>query len=96
VEVIDHGGKRLEFCCPACARIWMRRQPEPPRSVTVTDEASGELIDAAAACYVRSAVVTTPGTGNRVHVFRNRADAAKHAERFGGHVLSDSENPLRP
>jgi hypothetical protein len=95
VEVIDSRGDAHGFCCPACARMWMARRPGPPRAITVTDEASGETLDAAAAVYVRSTVMTTPGTGNRIHAFRTRDDAEKHVERYGGRVLPDSENPLR-
>jgi hypothetical protein len=95
VEVVDSAGGSYAFCCPTCARIWLGRQSAPPRAVTATDEASGEAIDAATAHYVRSSVVTNAGTGNRIHVFRDRGDAERHAERFGGTVLSESENPFR-
>ncbi len=94
VEAVDSEGRTHAFCCPVCARIWLRQQTAPPRAVTVTDEASGQRLEAAAAYYVRSSVVTTPTTGNRVHVFRSRADAERHADRFGGIVLPDSERPL--
>ena len=95
VEIIDAGGGRHEFCCLSCAATWLQNEPAAPRSVTVVDEASGAPLDAAVAWYVRSSVVTTPVTGNRVHVFRSRADAEHHADRFGGVVLLPSENPLR-
>ena len=94
VRVVDGRGDSHLFCCVACARIWLQRQPAPPRAVAVTDEESGEEIDASEAWYVRSSVVTTPTTGNRVHVFRNRADAEKHADAFGGVVLPGSERPF--
>jgi hypothetical protein len=96
VEILDDQGDSHAFCCPTCARLWLGRQPTPPRAITVTDEASGERIDARAAYYVRSAVVTRPTTGNRIHVFRDRADADRHAEAFGGAVLSEAEGPFRP
>jgi hypothetical protein len=94
VEVVDAEGHTHAFCCPACARMWLRGQPASPRAVTVTDEATGRKIDAAAAHYVRSSVVTTPTTGNRIHVFASRADAERHAAAFAGAVLPDSERPL--
>ncbi|HKI36434.1 MAG TPA: hypothetical protein VKA46_31540 [Gemmataceae bacterium] len=96
VEVVDGGGGRHAFCCPTCARLWLKQQPIPPATITVTDEASGEATDAATAHYVRSPVVTTPSTGNRIHVFRSRDDAEKHANTFGGIVLPESEYPFRP
>jgi nitrous oxide reductase accessory protein NosL len=43
---------------------------------------------------VRSSVVTTPATANRVHAFRSRADAEKHADKHGGTVLSEAEMPF--
>ncbi len=96
VEVVDARGYPHAFCCPRCARIWLDSEPAPPRAITVTDEASGEPIDAAAAWFVRSAVVTVPATGNRIHAFRNREDAQMHADRFAGVVLSGPERPLAP
>jgi hypothetical protein len=62
----------------------------------VTDEASGEEIEAKSATYVRSLVVTTPTTGNKVHAFGNPADAEGHAARWQGRVLSAAEQPLVP
>jgi hypothetical protein len=95
VEVVDGRGRSHAFCCLRCAQIWLDHQPAAPQSVTVTDEATGAPLDAAAAFYVRSEVVTTPTTGNRVHVFANRADARRHAEHNHGRVLSGPEAPLR-
>jgi hypothetical protein len=94
VEVVDAGGRAHVFCCPICARTWLRRQGEPPCSVTVTDEVSGRPVDAAAAWYVRSSVVTVPLTGNSIHAFRDRADAERHAAERNGTVLPESERPL--
>ena len=95
IEVVDSEGRTHAFCCPLCAGTWLRRQPSPPRSITVTDEASGEPIDAAKAYYVRNAVETTPVSGNRIHVFRHQADAERNAREHAGVVLLPSENPFR-
>jgi hypothetical protein len=94
VEVVDEQGQTHAFCCLTCARIWLHRHGTPPRAVTVTDESTGRPLDAADAHYVRSAVVTTPATGNRIHVFASRADAQRHADSFGGTVLEGSDRPL--
>lgn len=96
VEIIDAGGRRHTFCCLRCAAIWLKHEPAGSRSITVVDEASGQSLDAGSAWYVRSSVVTTPATGNRVHVFLSRADAERHADKFRGTVLLASENPFRP
>jgi hypothetical protein len=75
--------------------MWLARQGARPREVYVTDEASGAEIDAASAYFVRSLVVTTPTTGNRVHAFRDRADAERHAEVAHGTLLNGTERPLQ-
>lgn len=92
---MDGCGDQHLFCCVRCAEIWLRGQPAPPRAVAVTDEATGEEIDASAAWYVRSSIVTMTVTGNRIHVFRNRTEAERHAEAYGGTVLGRSEEPFR-
>jgi nitrous oxide reductase accessory protein NosL len=94
VEVVDFRGRAEPFCCLKCAEMWLKNRSGQTRTIRVTDEASGEVIDADTAVYVRSSVVTMPTTGNRVHVFRNRADAEKHAAAHAGIVLSESERPF--
>lgn len=93
VVVTDGQGRQHAFCCPRCAQLWLARE-EPAASVTVTDEASGESLLAAEAVYVRSSVVTVPATGNRVHVFKSRVDAERHAAAFAGAVLPESQRPF--
>ena len=95
VEITDASGEHHEFCCLSCAAIWLKNEAAAPRSITVVDESSGQTLDAGAAWYVRSTKITTPATGNRVHVFRNRADAERHVEQYGGTILQATENPLR-
>jgi hypothetical protein len=94
IKVVERSGAVHRFCCPVCARIWLKQQAAPPQQLLVTDETSGAPVEAASAHYVRSAVVTVPGTGNRVHAFRTAGDAEKYADRFAGVVLSKDENPL--
>jgi hypothetical protein len=95
VRVLDGRGRWAQFCCVRCAEVWLRRQGERPAGVHVTDEASGEEVDAAAAWFVRSRVVTNPVTGNRVHAFRDPDDARRHAEACGGVLLSGAERPFQ-
>jgi hypothetical protein len=94
VRIVDEEGRSYEFCCVRCAEIWLHRQAMPPRAIYVTDEESGQEIDAASAYYVRSLVVTTAPTGNRIHAFRTRSDAERHASVFGGTLLGPSERPF--
>lgn len=94
VRIVDAEGRDREFCCIGCASAWLGQQPAAPRAVFVTDEVSGQEIEAASAWYVRSLVVTVPHTGNRIHAFRDQADAARHAESAHGEVLTDAEKPF--
>jgi hypothetical protein len=95
VEVVDARGYPHAFCCIRCGQRWLKNEP-PPRAITVTDEASGQAIAADKAWYVASSVVTMPVTGNKVHTFRERADAERHAEQFWGAILPDAEKPFGP
>jgi nitrous oxide reductase accessory protein NosL len=89
VDVTPAEGKTLKFCCIECARKWMAAYKGNVGAVTVTDEVTGNRIDASIAHFVESSIVTNPSTGNRIHVFAERADAEKHAEEFGGTVIGN-------
>ncbi len=96
VEVSDAFHRTHVFCSPRCAMIWLSRQPpERQYTVQVTDEASGAPLDARSAWYVRSSIVTSPGSGNRIHVFRHQGDAERHGELFQGSILSENERPFQ-
>jgi hypothetical protein len=82
-----------EFCCVQCAERWLKHRPRA--LVVVTDEATGQQISAMLAWFVRSSVVTNRVTGNRVHVFQERADAERHAAKFGGDILEGAARPLQ-
>jgi hypothetical protein len=94
VRIVGAQGHDREFCCIQCATAWLAQQPAAPRAVFVTDEVSGQEIDPASAWFVRSGVVTVPHTGNQIHVFRDRADAARHAESGHGEILTEAEKPF--
>jgi hypothetical protein len=96
VRVVDAAGAAHRFCCVHCARQWLARQKAPPAAVYVTDEAGGAAIDARSAYFVQSTVPTNAITGNRVHVFRDRAAAEAHARAFAGWVLTGAERPWPP
>ena len=94
VRVMDRAGTSHAFCCVRCASRWLARQGDRPRAVYVTDEASGAEIDSGSAFFVRSAVVTNPVTHNRVHAFRDRADAEEHARAYEGEALTGVRRPF--
>ena len=94
VRVEDSAGRSYDFCCVHCAQMWLEGRSSQVRTVRVTDEATGVELDAEKAIFVRSLVVTTPTTGNRIHVFLDRADAEQHAEKCRGTILSGDERPF--
>ena len=94
VRIIDVRGVEARFCCLQCAAWWVQRSGETPRQVFVTDETSGRWLDAAAASFVRSGVITNAATGNRVHTFQSRSDAERHASESRGTILTGSARPF--
>ena len=69
------------------ARIWFRENNEQASTILVTDEATGEKIDAGQAFYTESEVITTPHTRNKIHVFGKREAAELHAHEFRGKMV---------
>lgn len=94
VRVVDAQSAEHRFCCVLCAEQWIERAVGP-LEVFVTDETTGRELPAERAVFVRSNVVTQPSTGNRIHAFADRGQAARHAREAGGKVLSPAERPLR-
>jgi hypothetical protein len=94
VRIEDSAGRSYDFCCVHCAQMWLEGRSSPVRTIHVTDEATGAELDAEKAIFVRSLVVTTPTTGNRIHVFLERTDAEQHAEKCRGTILNGGERPF--
>ena len=94
VEIVDAGRQKHRFCCIRCAEYWLAQEPSPPSEIHVTDEVSGQPIEASDAFFVRSSIETNAVTGNHIHAFENRADAEGHAAQFRGRLLTDEERPL--
>jgi hypothetical protein len=95
VRIVDDRGRDFEFCCIRCAELWLRGEKKKPRAVFVANETDGDEIDASAAYFVRSLVVTNPTTNNRIHAFRKESDAETHARTCRGRLLDASERPFR-
>lgn len=89
VDIAPAEGKTLKFCCIECTRKWLAANKGKVQYVTVTDEVTGKRIDAAIAWFVESSIVTNPSTGNKIHVFAEKADAEKHAKDFGGTIIKN-------
>ncbi|MEX2120291.1 MAG: hypothetical protein WD847_11910 [Pirellulales bacterium] len=95
VSIRDGQGRTDQFCCIRCAQYWLDRQVLPAARIEVTDEVTGRRIDAALAHFVRSRVVTTPATGNRIHAFATAADAQRHRTEHRGRLLTGSQRPFQ-
>jgi hypothetical protein len=94
VRVEDDGGLERAFCCIECARLWLQRENTRARTILVTDEVTGRPVAASSAWFVRSRVITMPHTGNRVHAFKSKEDALKHAETASGSLLQGMDRPF--
>jgi ribosomal protein L24E len=94
VRVVAADGRQYEFCSVKCAELWIGAQKRGPRAVYVTDEATGQELDSAAAWYVVGRWVTTP-SGNRIHVFASRQAAEDSAGALDGVVLDAANKPFR-
>lgn len=89
VDITPADGGTVKFCCVECAKKWLSANKRTVRAVTVTDETTGGRLDASIAYFVESLIVTNPSTGNRIHVFAEKADAERHAKEFGGTVITN-------
>ena len=92
VIIIQKGKLPRSFSCVLSAGIWLNNNIKKISSILVTDETTGKKIRAEEAYYVVSEVVTTPYTGNRIHVFGERSLAVLHALKFKGKMV---ENPFQ-
>lgn len=90
--IIIQKDKSCKFSCVLSAQIWLTENSEQVSSIRVTDEITGEKIEAKDAYYVVSKVITTPHTGNKIHVFAKETAAKVHARQFNGQLV---RNPLR-
>lgn len=94
VRVVENSRLEHEFCCVLCARLWIERAQRAVSRILVTDEATLEELNHDRCWYVTNTVITTPTTGNRIHVFGSRERAEQNAAVTNGRVLKRSETPL--
>ncbi len=94
VMVVEKDGARRIFCCIACTELWLRRSKAIPHQVLVTDEVTGQPVNAADAYFVRSSVTSNAPTRDRRHVFSRRDVAELHAKSFHGRVLTGDDCPF--
>lgn len=91
VIIIGENETSYSLSCVLSAQIWLMGNSEGTSSIWVTDEVTGEKIRAELAYYVESDVITTPHTGNRIHVFAQDKAAKSHARQYKGKFV---RNPL--
>lgn len=82
-------GTELCFCSIYCARTWYKDNEDRVQAITITDEVTGEKVDAFLAFYVESQVVTVKHNGNRIHAFRDRKEAGLHARMYRGRIVAN-------
>lgn len=92
VIIIQKNKSSSKFLCVLSAQIWLKENSDKVSSIRVTDEITGEKILAEDAYYVVSEVITTPHTGNMIHVFAQKTAAKLHAWQFNGKLV---KNPLK-
>ncbi len=84
----------IEFCSLRCAEWWLKATGTKPVRVRVTDEATGDELDASEATFVRSDVIGHALSHERRHVFRALRDAESHARAFRGRILTKGDVPF--
>ena len=94
VRIVDNNGSSFAFCCINCAEAWLKDARPTAALVYVTDEVTGDEIEATSAHFVRSLVPTNTTTGNHIHAFRDRIDAERHSFSPGAAFLGDYECPF--
>lgn len=82
-------GDVSKFCSVYCAQAWFKENNKKVASVTVTDEFTGEKLDASIAFFVESDVVNVAATRNSIHVFKDEHDARAHIKQYNGKTLQD-------
>ena len=79
-RLVTTDGSVFSFCSVHCSRDWWDHHKGAVQSVTVRDETTKDDIDAATAWFVRSAVLASRASGERIHAFGRRADAELHVK----------------
>lgn len=92
IDVTLEDGSVKRFCSVVCARSYLKNKIANIKYVTVTDEVTGNKLDAFLAFYVESNIVTIPHVENNIHVFAKQEDARRHARQYNGKLIP---NPFK-
>jgi len=82
-------GSDKKFCSIVCALQALAQYNEKVNSIVVTDETTGQKVEAEKAFFVESSVVTVPHVRNNVHVFASEEPARRHQNRYQGKSISN-------
>jgi hypothetical protein len=91
VRIVDEQSVSHRFCGVHCAERWIEKSGERVREILVTDEASGNEVDARGAWFVW---MRAPGESG-IRAFADEREARRHAAAFGSTVLTGDERPFR-
>lgn len=92
VDIKLKDGDVSRFCSVYCSQAWFKENNTKVASVTVTDELTGEKLDASLAFFVESEVVSVATTRNRIHVFKEEHHAQTHAKQYNGLIVNNPFN----
>jgi hypothetical protein len=84
VQFIMKNSEVLRFCSIICALQAFAQARERIESILVTDEVTGQKMNAEKAFFIESSVVTVPHVKNRIHVFASEVDAVRHRDQYSG------------
>ena len=77
------------FCSIVCALQAFDRLKENIALALVTDEVSGQKVNAEKAFFIESRVVTVPHVKNRIHVFASEPEAVHHRDEYSGKHINN-------
>lgn len=96
VRIERAGAAAATFCSVRCADAWLQAGPDGAATpvVSVRDETSGAWLPLGAAVLVRSTIVASKATGERIHAFDSEAAAEAHVKAYGGVLLTGADRPF--
>ncbi|RJO61772.1 hypothetical protein C4544_01910 [candidate division WS5 bacterium] len=92
VNITLKDGDVMQFCSIYCAGAWFKENAAKADTVIVTDEITGEKLDASIAFFVESDVISVATTRNRIHAFKDEHHAQTHAKQYNGRNVVNPVN----
>ncbi len=89
VQFLMKGGEVLRFCSIACALQALEQRKEGIGLIMVTDEVSGQKVDAEKTFFVESKVISVPHVKSNVHAFASEEASQRHQNQYQGKSISN-------